>query len=227
MNKKIIALLLLTSLGIYTESPTKAVDTIQKSQQFSRENYANAPEGVPTQKGMAYKDARKLFIKKGWQPNLQGTPRNLRNRSVKELFDLGYEEVKDCSGTGEGLCRFEFINRRGEVLIVVASTMGSKSTTELLVRNWWIEKTTNTNQRKSSSNTIQEGRYWLGGTGQGLEVKDQQYRYYDESDIDEPWKPIAELQYIKKGVVFDGRDYWCLSTMLPKGQRTSCSQNGW
>lgn len=225
MNKKIIALLLLTSLAIYTESPTKAVDTIQKSHQFSRENHANAHEEVPTQKGMAYKDARKLFIKKGWQPNLQGTPRNLRNRSVKELFDLGYEEVKDCSGTGEGLCRFEFINRRGEVLIVVASTMGYKNT-ERFVRNWWIEKKTNSNQQKSS-NTIQEGRYWLGGTGQGLEVKGQQYRYYDESDIDRPWKPIAELQYVKKGVVFDGENYWCLSTMLPKGQRTSCSQNGW
>lgn len=139
MNQKIIALSLLTLLAIGTESPTKAVDTIPISQQLSLENHANAPEEVPDRKGMAYKDARKLFIKKGWQPNLQGTPPNLRNRFVKELFDLGYEEIKDCSGTGEGLCRFEFINRRGELLVVVASTMESKST-ELLVRNFWIEK---------------------------------------------------------------------------------------
>ena len=221
-----IALLLLALLGICTESPTKAVDTIQKSQQFSLENYANAPEGVPIKKGIPYKEARQILIQKGWQPNLQDTPRNLRDRFVKELFDLGYEEIKDCSGTGEGPCRFEFINKKGEVLVVVATTMGSKNA-ERFVRNWWIEKKTDSDQQKSSSNAIQEGRYWLGGTGQGLEIKGQQYRYYDESDIDRPWKPIAELQYVKKGVVFDGENYWCLSTMLPKGQRTSCSKNGW
>ncbi len=226
MNKKIITVLLLTLLGICIESPTKAVDTIQNSQQFSLKNYASIPQEVPLKKGLLYKDARQIIIKKGWQPNLQGTPRNLRDRSVKELFDLGYEEIKDCSGTGEGPCRFEFINEKAEVLVVVATTMGSKNT-ERFVRNWWIEKKTNSNQQKSSSNTIQEGRYWLGGTGQGLEIKDQKYRYYDESDIDRPWKPIAELQYVKKGVVFDGENYWCLSTMLPKGQRTSCSKNGW
>lgn len=220
MNKKMIALLLLALLGICTESPTKALDTIPKSQQFSLENYANASEPVPLKKGMSYKEARQILIKQGWKPNLEGKP-NLRDRSVKELFDLGYQEIKDCSGTGEAPCRFEFINQKGEVLVVV--TAGPNR----VVRNWWIEKTTNTIQQKSSSNTIIEGRYWLGGTGQGLEIKGQQYRYYDESEIDRPWKPIAELQYVKKGVVFDGKNYWCLSTMLPKGQRTSCSKNGW
>lgn len=147
MNKKIITVLLLTLLGIRTKSPTIAVDTIQKSQQFSLENYASAPQEVPLKKGMPYKDARQIIIKKGWQPNLQGTPSNLENRSVKELFDLGYEEIKDCSGTGEGPCRFEFINKKAEVLVVVATTMGAKST-ERFVRNWWIEKKTNSNQQK-------------------------------------------------------------------------------
>ena len=113
MNGKIIALLLLALLGICSESPTKAVDATKKSQQFSLENYANAPQEVPLKKGMPYEAARRILIKKGWQPNLQGTPRNLENRSVKELFDLGYEEIKDCSGTGEGPCRFEFINKKG------------------------------------------------------------------------------------------------------------------
>jgi hypothetical protein len=220
MNKKTIALLLLALLGICNESPTKALDTIPKSQQFSLENYANASESVPLKKGMSYKEARQILIKQGWKPNLEGKP-NLRDRSVKELFDLGYQEIKDCSGTGEAPCRFEFINQKVEVLVVV--TAGPNR----FVRNWWIEKTTNSIQQKSSSNTIQEGRYWLGGTDQGLEIKGQQYRYYDESEIDRPWKPIAELQYVKKGVVFDGKNYWCLSTMLPRGQRTSCSKNGW
>ena len=45
----------------------------------------------------------------------------------------------------------------------------------------------------------------MGGTDWGLEVKGNQYRYYDESNIDRPWKPLSELQYITKGVVFDGK----------------------
>ncbi len=144
MNRKIIALLLLALLGICTESPTKAVDTTKKSQQFRFENYANAPQEVPLKKGMPYEAARQILIKKGWQPNLQGTPSNLRIAAVKELFDVGYEEIKDCSGTGEGPCRFEFINKKQEVLIVVATTMGDKNT-KRFVRNWWIEKKTDSN----------------------------------------------------------------------------------
>jgi hypothetical protein len=151
MNRKIIALLLLALLGICTESPTKAVDATKKSQQFSSENYANAPQEVPLKKGMPYEAARQILIKKGWQPNLHGTPSNLRIAAVKELFDVGYEEIKDCSGTGKGLCRFEFIDKKQEVLVVVATTMGLQNT-KRFVRNWWIEKKTDSNQQKSSSN---------------------------------------------------------------------------
>lgn len=218
--------LLLTLVGICTESAAKALETSKTPQQFCLENYANAPEGLALKKGMPYENARQILIKKGWQPYLQGTPRNLRNPSVKELFDWGYEEIKDCSGTGEGPCRFEFINKKQELLIVVATTMGAENT-KRFVRNWWIEKKTDSNAQRASSNIIEEGRYWLGGTDQGLEVNGGRYRYYDESDIARPWQPIAELQYVKKGVVFDGKNYWCLSTMLPKGQIASCSKNGW
>ncbi|WP_333301725.1 hypothetical protein [Microcoleus sp. K4-C2] len=193
--------------------------------QVSLENSVNAPEKIPLKQGMPYKEARQILIQQGWQPSLQGQP-NLRDRSVKELFDLGYKEIKDCSGTGEGPCRFEFINKQGELLVIVATTRGSENT-KRFVRNWWIEKKTESNQQNSSSNIIQEGRYWLGGTDRGLEVKGKQYRYYDESNIDRPWQPLSELQYIKKGVVFDGKNYWCLSTLAPKTGGISCSKNGW
>ncbi len=157
MNKKIIALLLLALLGICTESPTKALDANKKSQQFSLENYANISEPMPLKKGMPYKEARQILIKQGWKPNFGGKP-NLKDRSVKELFDLGYQEIKDCSGTGYAPCRFEFINQKGEVLVVVTAGLNR------VVRNWWIEKTTNTIQQKSSSNTIIEGRYSINKT---------------------------------------------------------------
>jgi hypothetical protein len=196
------------------------IEILSQKVQVSLENHANASEKLPLQKGMTYKEARQIVIKQGWQPNLQGEP-NLRSLAVKSLFDLGYKEIKDCAGTGEGRCRFEFINQQGQLLVVV--TAGSNR----LVRTWWIEKNPDSDRPKSSSNIIIEGRYWLGGTDRGLEVRGKQYRYYDESEIDRPWQPISQLQYIKKGVVFDGKDYWFLSTNAPKIGAISCSKNGW
>ncbi|MEG4508222.1 hypothetical protein QUA81_31980 [Microcoleus sp. F6_B4] len=216
-----------TSKKNYLNHPEQnlTIEALNKKVQVSLENSVNAPKKIPLQQGMPYKEARQILIQQRWQPSLQGQP-NLRDRSVKELFDLGYKEIKDCSGTGEGPCRFEFINQQGELLVIVATTRGSENT-KRFVRNWWIEKKTDSNQQNSSSNIIQEGRYWLGGTDRGLEVKGKQYRYYDESNIERPWQPLSELQYIKKGVVFDGDNYWCLSTLIPKTGGSSCSRDGW
>jgi hypothetical protein len=184
---------------------------------------ANIPK-VSLQKNMGYREARKLVMQQGWWPNLQGEPPNLQSRFVKELFDRGYEEIKDCAGTGEAPCRFEFINEKGELLVVVATTKGYKNG-NLFVRNWWIEKNPHITQQ-SSSHKIVEGLYSLGGTDQGLEVKREQYRYYDEGG-EKPWQFISNLKYITNGVVFDGKTYWCLSTLAPRNQPAVCSANGW
>ncbi|MEG3906644.1 hypothetical protein QT979_03425 [Microcoleus sp. w2-18bC1] len=210
---------------INNSDKNSTIVALSEKVQVSLENSVNSTQKIPLQQGMPYKEARQILIQQRWQPSLQGQP-NLRDRSVKELFDLGYKEIKDCSGTGEGPCRFEFINQQGELLVIVATTRGSENT-KRFVRNWWIEKKTDSNQQKSSLNIIEEGHYWLGGTDQGLEVKGKLYRYYDESNIERPWQPLSELQYIKKGVVFDGKNYWCLSTLAPKTGGVSCSENGW
>jgi hypothetical protein len=80
---------------------------------------------------------------------------------------------------------------------------------------------------KSQDLPLQSGRYWIGGTDQGLEIQGERYRYYDESETNKPWKPISDLKYIKDGVVFDGKLYWCLSTLPSKNGKTACSANGW
>jgi hypothetical protein len=56
-------------------------------------------KNVPLKKGMSYEAARALILKAGWQPNRDGA-KNLRDRRVKSLFDDGYTEIEDCSGTG-------------------------------------------------------------------------------------------------------------------------------
>lgn len=70
---------------------------------------------------------------------------------------------------------------------------------------------------------IQDGYYVLGGTGQGLEVRGNKYRYYDEGGEKE-WRDIRELKSIKAGLIFDGKEYWCLP---PNREVGVCTENGW
>lgn len=302
---------------------TSTINSQSKDVQPSTTNSPNASNRFGLQEGMPYKEARKILIQQGWQPHLLGEPPNLNDTTVKELFNLGYEEVKDCSGTGLGPCRFEFTNAAGELLVVSAITGGS-SNREREVWRWFIEKKIDTTQQSSfspepkqnlpfvgtrffnflggngtgqsitiqadgttiikihgtvsssveysgkfsnpiilpdgrglllkgdriyslsangqiargcrgegtlcesglyepSSPPIQAGFYVLGGTGQGLEVKGEQYRYYDEEGEKE-WRPISELTYVKDSVVFDGKNYWCIP---PRREPGVCSENGW
>lgn len=313
----------------------------------SKANSANAAESFGIKQDMPYKEARKILIQQGWQPNLTVDSSELEDRTSKELFELGYKEVKACSGTGMGLCRFEFTNQKGELLVVSARPENGERT----VWKWFIEKSTNNAQqstikvgtynlgsryivianqgnrtcyegisvpsgryavavgettgslsqqnddfvidgwkkygrnitlhqhgrkllitlddnslgeyeyfksgslgekysaslmkclnskevffetapgyritpKSSSSNKIADGFYALGGTGQGLEVKGEQYRYYDEEGQKE-WQPISELKYVKEGVVFADKNYWCLSTLAPQNRPGVCTANGW
>jgi hypothetical protein len=74
---------------------------------------------------------------------------------------------------------------------------------------------------------IPPGRYWIGSTDQALDVEGEQYRYLD-AEVEQPWRSASELQVVKAGVIYDGKNYWCLSTMAPKsGGAIACSENGW
>lgn len=79
-----------------------------------------------------------------------------------------------------------------------------------------------------SKGKIANGNYAVGQTDLGLLVQGGRYRYYDEGG-DGSWLPISKLQYIKEGVVFDGKDYWCLLTLLKSSSQgiSVCSSNGW
>jgi hypothetical protein len=74
--------------------------------------------------------------------------------------------------------------------------------------------------------SILEGRYWIGGTDESMEIKGDRYRYYNVGGERE-WRSTRDLKPIKEGVVFDGKLYWCLSTMKSKGGKIVCSENGW
>lgn len=145
--------------------------------QASTRNSPNAPDQFGLQEGMRYEEARKLLIQQGWHPHLQGESPNLNDTSVRELFNLGYEEVKDCSGTGIGLCRFEFTNEAGK-LLVVSATMAGSDNRERVVWRWFIEERTDSNQQSSFSSDAKQslpfvgtrGFNFLGGTGTGQSI---------------------------------------------------------
>jgi hypothetical protein len=85
-------------------------------------------------------------------------------------------------------------------------------------------------QNNSSSQppapTILDGRYALGGTGQGLEVEGDRYRYTDEEGP-QSWQSVTKLTAIKEGVIYDGNNHWCLITMKLREQIGGCSEAGW
>jgi hypothetical protein len=68
--------------------------------------------------GIPYAKARQQLIDQGWMPHVQGDAPDRQTTRVNNIFEHGYEEVKSCAGTGIAPCRFEFINRAGEVLAV-------------------------------------------------------------------------------------------------------------
>jgi hypothetical protein len=235
-----ISLLKIAILGIITGINAIGYQTLatdNKEQAFTRQNpintnyndknrqiYANSHDQVSLQTNMVYREARILIMQQGWRPNLQGEAANLRSPVVKELFDLGYQEIKDCAGSGEGDCRFEFMNSKGQLLVVTAITRGYENKRRF-VKKWWVEKNHKIT-KSGSSKKISDGYYALGGTGQGLEVRGQKYRYYDEEG-QKPWQSINYLQPIKYGLVSDGQNYWCLSTLAPQGKPAVCSTYGW
>lgn len=93
----------------------------------------NKSQDLPLRKGMTYGEARQVIIEQGWKPN-PNVKSNLRSTVVKAIFNRGYIEIEDCSGTGEAPCRYVFVNQNGDLLYVV--TAGRNR----LLRNWWIEQ---------------------------------------------------------------------------------------
>lgn len=75
---------------------------------------------------------------------------------------------------------------------------------------------------------FREGNYWIGSVGMGLTIKNEQYQYYDEEG-ESSWQPVSQLTYVKDGVVFDGEQYWCLSSLAqPRGDGIAvCQASGW
>ncbi|MBE9067661.1 hypothetical protein IQ260_13450 [Leptolyngbya cf. ectocarpi LEGE 11479] len=107
-----------------------SVDIAQHNQ-----NQNSLPEIITgMEAGMPYAEARALIDQTIWAPKTH-PPLDTVSTSVQNMRDLGYEEVRDCAGTGLGLCRMEFIEREGLVLVIIVTT----SEAEPMVWTWDVE----------------------------------------------------------------------------------------
>ena len=214
INLSIIALTALTSLNC---SPSVNANILQQAT-----SGINRTNDLPLRKGMTYKQARPIILKAGWKPDLKGR-KNLDDRKVRSIFDAGYREIEDCSGTGLGHCRYTFTNAQGQVLAVSTAVSGNGDT----LWGWRIEENKNSRSQGTTAGKIANGLYWVGHTDQMLVVKGSQY-HYDSVLGPEPWQPIASLKAVKYGVLVDKRNtYWCLSSLKSSKGVSQCSKDGW
>jgi hypothetical protein len=119
------------------------------------------------EKEMSYETARQLILNAGWQPLITITDNP--HDGTKSWRDRGYNEVEACSGTGMGLCRFQFTGSGDQKLVVV--TGGREST----LQKWWEEKVdrTDTPIPQASNLPFVGKRFFnfLGGSGTGYTIK--------------------------------------------------------
>jgi hypothetical protein len=91
---------------------------------------------LPTtlRQGMPYAEAREVLLNAGWQA--QVFPNQEQDGVMTYLTELGYTEVTACSGTGLGLCAFEFVDADGHKLSV--STANNQRGEEPTLFRWWL-----------------------------------------------------------------------------------------
>lgn len=95
---------------------------------------------VPTtlRQEIPYSQARQILIDAGWQAVLLSPNREQYAPLDYLIGELGYGEVVDCSGTGMGFCRFEFVDATGRILVVV--TVNNQRGQEPTLYRWSIEQ---------------------------------------------------------------------------------------
>ncbi|MEA5467191.1 hypothetical protein [Leptothoe sp. PORK10 BA2] len=161
--------------AIDRQTNAAATPTSQKeSAQAGAQDVTQSSDSFGLAENMPYEDARHLLMEQNWEPHTAGDAPNLNDSTVEELFELGYPEVKDCSGTGLGPCRFEFVNADGEIFVVTTIQNGSGTNLERFVSSWFFEQGTFAQNTAASETTppFFGERYFnfYGGNGTGQSI---------------------------------------------------------
>lgn len=96
----------------------------------------------PINHDMTYGEARKIIMSNGWFKNSTHWATALADSygsRPKDMWNRGFTEVQDCSGTGLAYCRFGFIDAFGNHLIIVTGGQarpGEKEPEDLSITSW-------------------------------------------------------------------------------------------
>jgi len=111
------------------EATTNQVDSVARQIQnidTKLEQY-NTKESIfiPAIRDESYAVARALLIREGWIPQTNhwshGSTVDIQSGNGPDLWEKGYQELDYCSGTGYALCRFEFNDPKGNLLVIITS----------------------------------------------------------------------------------------------------------
>ena len=101
----------------------------------------HAQEVPKLKQKMPYAQAREILLGAGWQAIEIPIPQRgnqLFGATKYIVKELGYNEVVDCSGTGMGFCRFEFVMAEKRKLVVI--TVNNQKGQQPILYRWLIEK---------------------------------------------------------------------------------------
>ena len=145
--KKILSKHLILGLCMFIITTVLVTTNLTKYQianaQTDLNNNCNGALPVPSIKqNMPYAQARKMLIDAGWQTTWTHLRWPSPNTFVQTIFDYGWTEVDDCSGTGLGLCRFIFQDaaRRSLVVSTSSNIYDDSGKLESKVFGWFFEE---------------------------------------------------------------------------------------
>ena len=88
-------------------------------------NQKSKEQQIPSIRDEQYSIARALLIRGGWIPQTNhwahGDTIDIQTGNGSYFWSKGYHELDYCSGTGYALCRFEFNDPKGNLLVVITA----------------------------------------------------------------------------------------------------------
>lgn len=122
----------------YSTQDSATVEIVQKAGEYSTQ-IGNVTDGgtvivnqkkdikdeIPAIVEQPYSVARALLIRDGWIPQINhwsyANNDGIQSGNGPVFWKKGYHELDYCSGTGYALCRFEFNDAKGNLLVVITA----------------------------------------------------------------------------------------------------------
>lgn len=133
-----------STVTMVTSGDISQIEPIQ-SDPIETANLATLTLNLADAQGAPYDEVRDRIIASGWIPHTfaetTGPESDFQDSTVQSMENLGLMEVKSCSGTGQGFCRFEFVYQERTAdngpILAVTTTATSPGESNFPMPNFW------------------------------------------------------------------------------------------